>query len=66
MRTVILAAHLAVSIAGLVFSGATLAQSTWSGTWDWNLPCDPATCSVTGATGTVTATGSRFYRLTKP
>ncbi len=60
MRTVILAAHLAVSIAGLVFSGATLAQSTWSGTWDWNLPCDPATCSVTGATGTVTATVSAY------
>jgi len=60
MKNVVVAGHLAALAAGLMFGGAALAQSTWSAKWDWNAPCDPATCAVTGATGTVTATVSAF------
>ncbi len=32
------------------------AQDTWNATWDWNAPCNPTTCTVSGASGDVTAT----------
>lgn len=42
------------------------ASDTWSGTWDWSVPCNPTTCSVTGGPApgtTVTATISAWGAL---
>ena len=46
MNTPRLGMHLAALAAGFLVSGGAMAQSTWSGTWDWNAPCDPSTCTV--------------------
>jgi hypothetical protein len=61
MKTTRTNMKLTIAAAGLLLSGASMAQSTWSGTWNWAAPCDPATCKVTGPTGTeVTATVSAY------
>ena len=59
MKAFSLSASLAVSIAGMVFSGATLAQSTiWNWVGDPPTGCDPNTCSVGGVTATVSGYGA--------
>ncbi len=48
-----------LTLSGVLLAASALpaaAQSTWSATWDWNAPCNPSTCMVTGTTGPVTST----------
>ena len=40
----------------VVGSMPVAAQDTWNATWDWRAPCDPTTCTVSGASGELTAT----------
>lgn len=58
MKAFSLSASLAVSIAGLVFSGATLAQSTWDWRGNPSAGCDPNTCTVDGVKATVSGHGA--------
>lgn len=56
MKSVSATTKVLASFAGLAVSGACFAQATWN----WGDPggCDPATCTVSGVTATVTAFGS--------
>lgn len=56
MKSISATAKVVASVAGLLVGSTCFAQATWN----WGDPggCDPATCTVSGVTSTVTAFGS--------